>query len=93
MLEVFEHVYDLPGACEACLTILAPVDVCAKGCDAKADLAVEQQVDLIREQVTMLHRFSSDYDSWVAGVSTQNRELATQHSKLLSVYVRVYSLR
>jgi hypothetical protein len=55
VLQVFEDVHDAARTRQAGLAVLALVDVGAKGSHTETDLAVEQQVDLIREQVAVIH--------------------------------------
>jgi len=53
--EVLESVHDDPRIVEPCATLVAFGDMRAKRGDAESGLAVDQKVDLVGEQVSVIH--------------------------------------
>jgi hypothetical protein len=55
--ELLDGVRDHPGFLEPELTFRARTHVRLEGCDAKTLLVIEEEVDLGREEVTMVHEW------------------------------------
>jgi hypothetical protein len=61
MGERLQCVHDDPCVIEALAAVAALEDMCAKRGDAEAGLAVDQKVDLVGEQVSVIHGLAPLY--------------------------------
>ena len=59
MRQLLDCVGDDPGLLEAGETIRARTNVCLEGGNAKTLLVIEEEVDLRRKEVTMIHEGST----------------------------------